>query len=34
VVRPEIRYDCNDRSRPFDDRHGLFTAGCDVILRW
>jgi Putative beta-barrel porin-2, OmpL-like. bbp2 len=34
IFRPEIRYDVNDRSRPFDDRHGLFTAGFDVILRW
>jgi hypothetical protein len=34
TFRPEIRYDGNDRSRPFEDRHGLFTAGFDVILRW
>lgn len=34
IFRPEIRYDINDRSRPFDDRRGLFTAGFDVILRW
>jgi hypothetical protein len=34
VVRPELRYDFNDRSRPFEDHHGLFTASTDVILRW
>jgi hypothetical protein len=34
TIRPEIRYDYNGASRPFEDRHGLFTAGTDVILRW
>jgi hypothetical protein len=34
ILRPEVRYDYNDRTRPFEDRHGLFTAGLDVILRW
>lgn len=34
ILRPEIRYDYNDRSRPFEDNHGLFTAGTDLILRW
>jgi hypothetical protein len=34
IVRPEIRYDYNEHSRPFEDHHGLFTAGFDVILRW
>jgi hypothetical protein len=34
IFRPELRYDYNDRSRPFEDRHGLFTATMDVILRW
>jgi len=30
----EVRYDYNSESRPFDGRHGLFTAGTDLILRW
>jgi hypothetical protein len=34
VLRPEVRYDYNDRTRPFEDHHGLFTAGTDLILRW
>jgi hypothetical protein len=34
VLRPEVRYDYNDRTRPFEDRHGLFTATTDLILRW
>jgi hypothetical protein len=34
ILRPEVRYDYNGNSRPFEDRHGLFTAGFDVILRW
>lgn len=34
VLRPEIRYDVNSDSRPFNNRRGLFTAGCDLILRW
>jgi hypothetical protein len=34
IFRPEIRYDYNDESRPFEDRHGLFTATADLILRW
>jgi hypothetical protein len=34
VFRPELRYDYNGESRPFEDRHGLFTATADVILRW
>jgi Putative beta-barrel porin-2, OmpL-like. bbp2 len=33
-LRPEIRYDYNSQSRPFEDKHGLFTASMDVILRW
>jgi hypothetical protein len=32
--RPELRYDYNDDSRPFEGKHGLFTATADVILRW
>ncbi len=34
ILRPEVRYDYNGESRPFEDRHGLFTATADVILRW
>jgi hypothetical protein len=34
ILRPEVRYDYNDRTRPFEDHHGLFTAGTDLILRW
>jgi hypothetical protein len=34
TIRPEIRYDYNDRTRPFEDEHGVFTAATDVILRW
>jgi hypothetical protein len=34
IFRPEIRFDYNNESRPFEDRHGLFTAAADVILRW
>jgi len=34
IVRPELRYDNNAESRPFEDKHNLFTAATDVILRW
>ena len=34
TVRPELRYDYNGQSRPFEGNHGLFTAAADVILRW
>lgn len=34
ILRPELRYDYNSESRPFEGRHGLFTAGTDLILRW
>jgi hypothetical protein len=34
IFRPELRYDYNDESRPFERNHGLFTAATDVILRW
>jgi hypothetical protein len=33
IVRPELRYDFNEESRPFENKHGLFTAASDVILR-
>ncbi|HWY86733.1 MAG TPA: outer membrane beta-barrel protein [Gemmataceae bacterium] len=34
TIRPELRYDYNIESRPFEGRHGLITAAADVILRW
>lgn len=34
IVRPELRYDYSDESRPFEDKHWLFTAAADLILRW
>jgi hypothetical protein len=34
TFRPELRYDYNLESRPFQDKHGLFTATADIILRW
>jgi hypothetical protein len=33
-LRPEVRFDYNGESRPFENRHGVFTADMDVILRW
>jgi hypothetical protein len=34
IFRPELRYDYNYHSAPFEGKHGLFTAASDVILRW
>jgi hypothetical protein len=34
TIRPELRYDYNEESRPFEDKHGLFTVAADLILRW
>src|SRR5262249_7278084 len=34
IIRPELRYDYNGESRPFENHHGLFTAAVDLILRW
>jgi hypothetical protein len=34
MLRPEIRFDHNDSSRPFEGRSGLFTAACGVTLLW
>ena len=34
IFRPEIRADYNGQSRPFENKHGLFTATADVIFRW
>lgn len=33
-IRPELRFDNNSRSRPFEGRHSVFTAATDVIIRW
>ncbi|MCU0704278.1 MAG: porin [Fimbriiglobus sp.] len=33
-LRPEVRYDHNSRSRPFDGRADVFTATMDVLVRW
>jgi hypothetical protein len=35
-IRPEIRYDYNGYTRPFDNgaRHGLLTAATDLIIKW
>ena len=33
VFRPEIRYDYNNLSRPFQGQHGVLTADADVVLR-
>jgi hypothetical protein len=34
AIRPELRYDFNPEARPFENKHGLFTAATDVLLRW
>ncbi|HEY1859384.1 MAG TPA: outer membrane beta-barrel protein, partial [Gemmataceae bacterium] len=34
TFRPEVRFDYNGESRPFENQHGLFTASTDIILRW
>jgi hypothetical protein len=34
ILRPELRYDYNTGSRPFEGKPGLFTAGFDLIVRW
>jgi hypothetical protein len=34
VLRPEVRFDYNDESRPFENKPYLFTAAMDVIVRW
>jgi hypothetical protein len=33
-LRPEVRYDYNFESTPFEGKHGLFTAAIDTIIRW
>ena len=34
IFRPEIRYDYNNDSRPFEGKHGLLFGGTDIILRF
>jgi hypothetical protein len=34
IFRPEVRYDYNNESHPYEDKHYLFTATADVIVRW
>jgi putative OmpL-like beta-barrel porin-2 len=34
IFRPELRYDYNTESGPFEGKHGLFTAASDIIVRW
>jgi hypothetical protein len=33
-LRPEVRYDYNFESTPYEGKHGLFTAAIDTIVRW
>jgi hypothetical protein len=34
IVRPELRYDDNVEQKPYEGRHGIFTAASDLIIRW
>ncbi|MCC6417208.1 MAG: outer membrane beta-barrel protein [Gemmataceae bacterium] len=34
IVRPEVRYDYNFESTPFEGNHGLFTAAASLVYRW
>ena len=34
IFRPEVRYDINDESRPFNGHRDLATAAIDMIVRW
>lgn len=34
ILRPELRFDWNGESRPYNGEHELFTAMLDVIQRW
>ena len=31
LIRPELRYDYNTESRPFENKHGVFTATTDLL---
>jgi Putative beta-barrel porin-2, OmpL-like. bbp2 len=34
TFRPELRYDYQDESAPFEGKHWLLTASTDMIVRW
>jgi hypothetical protein len=34
TFRPEVRYDNQDESAPFEGKHWLVTASTDMIIRW
>ena len=34
IIRPELRYDDNALQKPYEGKHGLFTAASDLIIRW
>lgn len=34
LIRPEVRYDYNVESRPFEGKPGILTAAIDVVFRW
>ena len=34
ALRPEVRYDYNGESRPFEGKHDVFTAAMDLLVRW
>jgi hypothetical protein len=34
ILRPEVRYDYNDETRPFEGHHGVLTCAMDVVVRW
>jgi hypothetical protein len=34
VLRPEVRFDYNTESRPFEGKHAVGTAAMDILVRW
>lgn len=34
ILLPELRYDYNGQSPAFEGKHGIFTAGTELIFRW
>lgn len=34
LIRPEVRYDYNNTSRPFEGKSDIVTAAIDVLIRW
>ena len=34
MFRPEVRYDYNGYSRPFEGKHGIFVLSADLVLRF